>query len=394
MLRERPVGLLPLRPRPVATLNSVSELRRRITHRDANSRFTFTPSLQTQHDLAWATRERAGKENADYRLRRQRLGVNGRITADIGYRLSVELSTASDDPEIRDAYLSYRGLPMTYVAAGFTREANGIYEKASNVWLPFMERPQGITAFQSIRNYGVMVSPHSDHWTLQLGGYGTGTGNTGDRDDGWGISARAVWRPWIDLSKSQVLHIGVNGRYRNPGEDTLRFRSFGQENVLQDTLADTGLIIGVEDVRNLSGEFYFTDGPLALLAEARLSNVARMEGMAEPAFWGGSAQITYFLTGEQREYQLIGSTFGRMTPSSPVTEGGWGTWEAGLRLDAIDLTDTGINGGEIYSTTLGLSWWPVGWTRVMANYVINDVQDSPVTVAEPHYFLTRLQVAF
>lgn len=397
------IGLIALTPtiaaaqtlrESTARPGAVTQLRRTMTHRDTESGFVFTPSLQTQHDFAWVTRERAGKENADYRMRRQRIGANGRIANDIGYRLSVELSTASDDPELRDAYLSYRGLPMTYVAAGFTREANGMYEKASNVWLPFMERPQGITAFQSLRNYGVMISPHADHWTLQLGGYGTGTGNTGDHDGGWGMSARAVWRPWIDLPKHRVVHVGVNGRYRNPGADTLRYRSFGQENVLQDTLADTGQISGIRDVRNVSGEFYFTDGPLAILSEARLSEVVRGQGLSDPVFWGGTAQVTYFLTGEQRDYQLIGSTFGRMAPSNPVTEGGWGAWEAGVRLDAIDLTDADIDGGKVYSASFGLSWWPVGWARVMSQYVINEVEGSPATAQDPRYFLTRLQLAF
>ncbi len=320
--------------------------------------------------------------------------MNGRIVPEIGYRLSVEFSTVRKEAEIRDAYLSYRGMPNNYVAAGFTREAQGSNEKASNVWLHFMERPQGITAFQSIRNYGVLMSPHDDHWTFQLGGFGTGTGNTGDHDKGWGVSTRAVWRPWINLAESQVLHLGINARYRDPGVDELRFRSNGQENVLQDRLVDTGLMMGVKDYRNLSGEFYYTDGPLALLAESRLSQVERQAGLSNPLFWGASAQATYFLTGEQREYQIIGSTFDRMSPMAPVTQGGWGAWEVGMRLDYLDLADQDIQGGELLSTSFGLSWWPVGWARVMSNYIINEVSDSPLTDENPQYFITRLQLAY
>ena len=358
------------------------------------SGFVFTPSLQSQHDLAWAVTDPAGKERADYRLRRQRIGVSGRIVHDVGYRFSVEFSTARKEAEIRDAYLSYRGLPNQYFAAGFTREANGIYEKASNVGLPFMERPVGLTTFQSIRNYGVIASPHTDQWTLQLGGYGTGTGNTGDRDDGWGVSGRAVWRPWLDMARHQVLHLGMNGRYRNPGIETLRFRANGEEAVLQDPLVDTGVMAGVEDVYNLAGEVYYTDGPLAFLAEARRSQVARGVGFSDPVFWGGTAQVTYFLTGEQREYQVIGGTFGRISPRVPVSEGGVGAWEAGLRLDALDLQDEDITGGQLYSASLGMSWWPEDYLRLMANYVVNEVDNSPITTENPQYFLFRVQAAF
>lgn len=353
----------------------------------------FTPIFQSQHDLAAATDDRAGKENADYRLRRQRIGANGLLPGgEWGYRLSIELS--SGEPELRDGYLSYRGIPNFYAALGHTREAHGLYEKAGNQWLHFLERPTGITVFQPRRTYGLLLSPYDTHWTLQAGLHGEGTGLTGQNNSGWGLTGRGVWRPWVDLAASQVLHVGINTRYREPGDGELDFQANGQEAVLRDALVDTGPMFGVQHYQTVAGEFYYTDGPLSLLSEARLAHVARQSGLSDPTFWGGAAQVTYFLTGEQREYQLIGSTFGRVAPKESVWDGGIGAWEVGLRFDTVDLQDQDVRGGRLYSGTVGLSWWPISRLRLMANYVYNIPVENPEDMGSPQYFLTRMQIAF
>lgn len=362
------------------------------THKNSDIGFVFTPTLQTQQDIGWAIGDRAGKENSDYRMRRQRIGANGRITHDVGYRISVE--TGARDAELRDGYLSYRGAPNFYAALGHTREAHGIYEKGGNQWIHFMERPTGITAFQPRRSYGLLLSPYDEHWTVQAGLHGGTTGQTGQNNTGWGATGRAVWRPWVNQPASQVLHFGVNTRYREPRDPNLEFSATGQEATLRDPLVDTGWLSGVEHYRTVAGEFYFTDGPLALLSEARMASVERAENLSDPIFWGATAQITYFLTGEQREYQLIGSTFGKMTPATSVIDGGPGAWEIGLRLDAADMADEDIEGGQLYSATLGLSWWPLSFTRLMINYVVTETQDSPSGDVDPQYFMTRVQLAF
>ena len=380
-----------LRPRPVSQAVPPT-LRQMTTHRSSESGFVFTPTLQTQQDIGWAVRDSAGKENSDYRMRRQRIGANGRITHDVGYRVSVEMGTG--EAELRDGYLSYRGLPNFYAALGHTREAHGIYEKGGNQWIHFMERPTGITAFQPRRSYGVLLSPYDEHWTVQAGLSGGTTGQTGQNNTGWGATGRAVWRPWVNQAASQVMHFGVNTRYREPRDPTLEFSATGQEATLRDPLVETGLLVGVEHYQTVAGEFYFTDGPLAVLSEARMASVERAGNLSDPTFWGATAQVTYFLTGEQREYQLIGSTFGKMAPASSITEGGPGAWEIGLRLDAADMADQDIAGGELYSATLGVSWWPLSFTRLMMNYVVTETQDSPAGDVNPQYFMTRVQLAF
>jgi phosphate-selective porin OprO/OprP len=353
----------------------------------------FTPIFQSQHDLGWVLAEPVGKENADYRLRRQRIGANGLLPGgEWGYRLSIEVS--SGEPELRDGYVSYRGIENFYAALGHTREAHGIYEKAGNQWLHFLERPTGITVFQPRRTYGLLVSPHDTHWTLQAGIHGEGTGRTGQNNTGRGLTGRAVWRPWVDLAASEVLHFGVNTRYREPNEQTLDFQANGQEAMLREPLVDTGTLVGVDHYHTVAGEFYYTDGPLALLSEARMARVEREGSLSDPVFWGGSAQITYFLTGEQREYQLIGSTFGKVAPRDSMWDGGIGAWEVGLRVDTVDLQDEDVQGGRLYSGTLGVSWWPVSRLRLMANYVYNVTDQQALPERNPQYFLTRVQIAF
>src|SRR3546814_8750459 len=66
-------------------------------------------------------------------------------------------------------------------------------------------------------------------------------------------------------------------------------------------------------------------------------------GMADPTFFGGYAEVGYFLTsGDTRGYK--DGKFDRTKPKNPVGKGGMGSLQFNLRYDRLDLSDAAILG--------------------------------------------------
>lgn len=360
-------------------------------YKSADGSFTFDPHFVSQLDTATALDERSGKENSDHRYRRQRFGAAGAFATDWRYQLFLELSEGK--AQVRDGFVAYAGLPGWWFVAGQFREYGSMDEQSSFIHLHFLERPYAMTAFQPLRNRGVGINPHGKDWSYQLGLFTDGTGEAGDEDGGWGISTRLHGQLYNDVATSNLLHWAVSARFREPGNGIARFRANGDEAVLRDPLVSTPVMRDTDGFAALGGEIYATEGPLSFLTEWRVVDVARADS-SDPRFWGGSAQVAYVLTGEQREYLPRQGTFWALTPRTPVNEGGAGAWEVAARVQTLDLESAEVQGGQLSTLTLGVNWYPVWWSRVMVNYAMNRVEDSPLTTSDPQYLMTRLQVQF
>jgi phosphate-selective porin OprO/OprP len=113
------------------------------------------------------------------------------------------------------------------------------------------------------------------------------------------------------------------------------------------------------------------------------SGVAR--GGRDPFFFGGYGFVSYFLTGERRNYELGKGRFGRVSPLANFNpaRGDWGAWEVAARFSYLDLTDRDIRGGEQWDVTAGLNWYLFPNLRFMLNYVHFDVNDRQTTPGAP-----------
>ncbi len=353
--------------------------------------FTFDPHFVSQVDFTTVVAEGAGKENSDHRYRRQRFGAAGVLATDWRYQWFMELSEGK--AQLRDGFIAYAGLPGWWFVAGQFREYGTMNEQSSFIHLHFLERPYATAAFQPLRNRGIGINPHGKDWSYQLGLFTDGTGEAGDEDGGWGISTRLHGQLYNDVAASRLLHLAVHARFREPGNGIARFRATGDEAVLRDPLVSTPVLRDTDAFASLGGEIYATEGPLSFLTEWRAVEVDRAD-TTDPRFWGGMAQLAYVLTGEQREYLPRQGTFWALTPRAPVDSGGTGAWEVAARVQTLDLQSDNVQGGQLSTLTLGLNWYPVWWSRVMVNYAINHVEDSPLTDQNPQYVMTRLQVNF
>ena len=85
----------------------------------------------------------------------------------------------------------------------------------------------------------------------------------------------------------------------------------------------------------------------------------------DPSFTGWSLGAGYVFGGK-RNYSV--GKFKRPTIDKAVTEGGWGALSVNLRYDSLDLTDEGIEGGDIDTIAASVNWWLHKQTRLQLSY--------------------------
>ena len=121
-------------------------------------------------------------------------------------------------------------------------------------------------------------------------------------------------------------------------------------------------------------------GPFHAAVEGFWQNVNMPTGMDDPTFFGGYAEVGYFLTkGDTRGYK--GGKFDRTKPANPVGEGGSGSVQVNLRYDRLDLNDAGILGGKQDGYFLSIVWKPTDYTMLLANYGRLDYTDAVYSAA-------------
>jgi phosphate-selective porin OprO/OprP len=87
-----------------------------------------------------------------------------------------------------------------------------------------------------------------------------------------------------------------------------------------------------------------------------------------PTFGGYFITGTWIMSGEMRDYDRRSGAFRQLPIAQSVYDGGKDAWEMAIRFSAVDLSDGGIDGGEMGIYSLGLNWWATSWFIVGLNY--------------------------
>jgi phosphate-selective porin OprO/OprP len=206
--------------------------------------------------------------------------------------------------------------------------------------------------------------------------------------------------PYYDQpSKGRYLvHLGVGGEFRwfntqpTPNQDgtNVRIRSRGDIRTTASTLdpnfSDTGNFYTTGQGL-INPEMAIVWGPWLIQAEYEVSYMTGASvqkggrALNNVVFNGGYAEVLYFLTGENRDYNRVSGVFGRVVPTSNAswTRGGGfqkGAWQVGLRYDWLNLNSGPINGGQNQDVTLGLNWFLNPNARFQFNYVASFINNS------------------
>ncbi|HKY82301.1 MAG TPA: porin [Sphingobium sp.] len=299
-------------------------------------------------------------------LRRLRLGAEGQLGAGFGYKLETELSDNSID--LVDTFITYEH-GKWLVTLGNHNQFQSLDELIGDTTGTVMERAAFTDAFNFERRLGLSAQYKSGVLLAQLGLFSDSadslTNNEdGDENNSYSVDGRIVLAP--KFGKTQ-LHFGASGHWRDLNrltEDGVRYRQRPFIHTVNSRLLDTRSIAATGE-SHYGVEFAGTHGPLNWAGEAHWMRVKRPD-LADPTFFGGYAEVGYFLTGETRSYK--NGIFGSTKPKHEVGDGGMGSLQLTARYDYLDMNDRGIVGGTQNAWILGLIWTPIEYLRFNLNY--------------------------
>lgn len=338
--------------------------------------FKFQVGGRAMMDAAY-TDEDSTRLGNGAELRRARLFAAGTMYRDWFYK--AQLDFAGDSVAVKDFYMGYQGFKPVKITFGNHKEPFSLEELTSSKYITFMERALP-NAFAPSRNTGVSASTHGAKWGASAGYFFDGVKNeSAPKSQGWGLTGRAHFAPIAE--KDRVIHLGAGAGYRgSDGANELRFRERPESHITSTRLVDTGTLPDYENMTLYNLESAMVYGPFSLQGEYMRVAVEQGATGSDPDFSGWYVFGSYFITGEHRPYKASSGTFGRVRPGSIVGRGGHGAWELAARYSTIDLSDSGIDGGEENNITVGLNWYATPNIRFMANYI--RASTDPTSVAK------------
>ena len=340
-----------------------------------SSGWSFKPRGRLMYDAGFTSvpGSPSSDEGFGNEVRRARLGVQGDIPGGFGYKF--ELDFAGDEVEAADAILTYE-TGDAEIAIGHQNNFQSLEELTSSLHTSFIERAAFTDAFGFERRIGVSASYESGLFLAQAGVF---TDNFDDTDtDNRGVDGRFVVMP--EFGNAQA-HLGASIHYNDLGKpgDAVRYRQRPLVHFTSDRFVNTGTI-GAQSELGYGLEAALISGPFHAAAEAFWQRADRPGVLADPTFFGGYAEVGYFLTaGDSRGYK--GGKFDRVKPANPLGEGGIGSVQFNLRYDRLDLNDAGIVGGKQDGYYASVIWKPIDYVLFMLNYGHLNYEDAALATA-------------
>jgi phosphate-selective porin OprO/OprP len=306
-------------------------------------------------------------------LRRGRLGVQGKVPGNIGYKMEIDF--ASGEAEFTDAYLDL-GVGKATLVIGQHNNFQSLEELSSSLHTSFIERAAFTDAFNFERRVGASLAYAGDGFLVQAGVFTDNISDlSSDENNSYSLDGRAVFNP--KLGNAQ-LHFGGSIHHREI-QDSAASTRYRQRPAVHTT--DTRFIatpnLPVEAETSYGLEAAIISGPWYAAAEGHwLKADLATAGAASPTFFGGYVEGGFFLTGETRGYK--DGQFDRVKVKNPLSKGGPGAFSINLRYDRLDLVDAGIVGGSQNGLQASLNWKPSDYVLFGLNYARLDYDDAAV----------------
>lgn len=349
-------------------------------------------------------------------FRRARLVLSGDAFQVIDYKIQFDFADTDPDGDgqstnFKDLYMTVKELPILgHVRVGHYKEPWSLEELMSAKHLTFMERglPNGLVGGRSI---GVMAFDYSEAETMTwaVGAFVSEIDEEPPifQDDrgGTAMTMRLTYLPWYDWATEGrgLIHTGICYSYRDLADEAVRWRARPEAH-LAGRVVDTGnQLDDVQNVNALCVEAALAYGPFSVQGEYFGYWLDR--GLhPDVNFHGMYAYVSYFLTGEHRNYKRTDGCFDRVKPFENffrvrAEDGnvytGKGAWELAYRYSYLDLTNGGVVGGRVGDHTFGVNWYLNPYMRLMWNYVHSETNAHPVAgVGIADIFEMRCQINF
>jgi phosphate-selective porin OprO/OprP len=311
-------------------------------------------------------------------FRRARLYIAGEIYKTVIFKDQYNL--AGGDADFKDVYVGLKNLgPVGTARVGHFKESVGLEELTSSKYITFMERSL-TSALVPGRNtgFGLNNTCADDRMTWAVGVFYDSDDFGDSTGDNVNFSTRVTGTPLVE--DDALVHLGFSFRHGSPENSALRLRQRPSTHMAArwvDT-QDAGVDMAIDTTDTFGGELSAVVGPASFQAEYfhMLTDSKGGAAVNDPDFRAYYIMGSVFVTGESRNYNAKHGTFSRVKPHANFGSGnGPGAIELALRFSAIDLTDSGAEGGEMWDITTGVNWHLNPNTRVMLNYVHAEVED-------------------
>lgn len=310
-------------------------------------------------------------------IRRARLFFSGDIYHNTYFKFQVDF--AGDEVSLKDAFIGISDIPVIgNFQVGHFKEPFRLSVLTSGKYVTLMERGAN-SYFAQSRNNGAMALNDflDDRLSAQMGAFRNANNSSDDAlaNDGYVLTGRVTGIPIRNNASRQLLHIGAAYSFRKPDSREYKISVAPSSNLAEKYLT-TGTIEFVDDIGMANFETAYIHGPFSIQAEYLTATVNAVDYQYN--FSNYYAELSYFITGESRNYQGSYEGFGRIKPKSNFggAQKGPGALELALRYSRTDLTDQIII-AEIQSEfALGINWYLNPVTRLMVNYARTNIENK------------------
>ncbi|HQR06144.1 MAG TPA: porin [Gemmatales bacterium] len=386
-----------------------------------NKDFSMHVGGRFQYDSVWFTESplvhpqtQIGELYDGTFFRRVRMNLDGKFQEVFEYNFEYafentqQLITGLDEMWVGITQVPYLGS----IRVGHMKVPQGLEGDmvSSSKAMTFMERASYTDAFYNNFAPGIWTgnSVLDQHLTWAAMYYRTERGSNGaDFGDGeYAATGRITMLPIYENEGRCLLHLGASSTWRAAelggnelsGNRTITLQARPELRDAQGDFGNNPSTLPGDTARMVStgaltctnayvngAEVLAIMGPLSFQAEWALTTLTDVEKgttRQNRTFNGGYAQVSYFLTGENRLYDRrlgrLGSlyvnpdeNFWAVKDEDGNFNHGLGAWELAFRYSYLNLNDGPVEGGVMQGLTVGLNWYLNTNVKLQFDYVDN-----------------------
>lgn len=326
-------------------------------------------------------------------IRRARLYTSGTLFSNVKFKLQVDFAPAK--VVLKDVYLTITKIPFVgNFQAGNFKQPFGMEMLTSSNTITEMERPL-TNQFDHDRDLGVMLfNDYLDGRIAWQAGYFVPSNNLGKYSgDKYQITGRISTLPVYNTRNGyKVFNIDLAYSYHFDNQEASAITAKPEAHLAPSYLKLS--VDALQDQHQVNGGLALILGPLAFQGAYTfvIANPAPISTLFESQYYFDAyfATISWFITGEHKNFSKSRTAFDMIKPKKNFGKGGAGAFEVSLRYSSIDFNDYDIQAGTLNDITVGLNWYLNPAVRYTLNYINANVKN----LGRANIFQMRFQVAF
>jgi len=339
-----------------------------------------------------------GGEGTGTKFRRARLYFQGQFFRYGFFKAEYDFSDGSSGTEFSDVYAGLNLPKIGLLRVGYFKEPFSLQAQNSSNFISFNERSGG-DVFNPGRNSGIMLNGNflirDSTFAVAFMRRTDDVGEGFSSQEDYHLTARVTGLPYFEDGGARLLHLELGFSHQFADKNVGTRYQQRPANDFASKLVDTGSL-PVDNVELFNAGLAVVEGSLSLQSEVTIS-LPHGGISGDPVFWGAYAELSWWITGENRRYLRGRGVFSRVVPKRRFDpeKARWGAFETALRYSWLDLSNDGIRGGTLAEWSFAMNWVPFSNMRVSNNYVLSRARDRAGTQSGfTHSWVTRFQIDF